>query len=179
MGPYVRGGDHLLTCSWVQPVVIDEMIHAELVKDTMQKKSPSAHVESFCATIISRKDKGIERNNGAGNASLQRVGTRGLTRHLSRASPDHQTAKHHFRKAQNNSFEGCADGWEKDADDRKCMQGIAARTKPWTVPTTSQVGLRKNPQHCPAANAGAIREPVECCANYCCRIQYDTHTSTS
>ena len=56
------------------------------------------------------------------SSGLQRqIRTGGLTRHLSQEGEDYQDAKRHVRQAQR-KIEGCADGWNKDADNRKCTQ---------------------------------------------------------
>ena len=61
------------------------------------------------------------------------VGTRRLTRHLSRARQDDQTAKHHLWKALNNDFKSCVDGWANDADQRKCIRAVHAAPAPGVV----------------------------------------------
>ena len=47
----------------------------------------------------------------------------------------------------------------KNADNRKYMHELSARTKPWTVGTKSQVNIG-NPHNDGTAKAGAIREPT-------------------
>ena len=71
-----------------------------------------------------------------------RVGKRGLTRHLSQASHDHHTAKHHFKKALNNNFKSCADR-KKTHTSASAGKKTVARTKQRTVGTKSQVYLGK------------------------------------
>ena len=73
--------------------------------------------------------------------------TRGLTRHLSQAAQDYQTAEHRFREAQKTNFEGCADRLEKDTDYRKCMhEECRTQHRKWTW---------ENPQHDAEAKAQA------------------------
>ena len=80
----------------------------------------------------------------------RRVGTRGLTRHLSQTSQDHPTAKHHFWKALHQNFEGCADRWEKDADHRKRTQENCRTHETLECQgTRSQVDLRKHHKKTP------------------------------
>ena len=55
--------------------------------------------------LSGRNNKNAERNNGAGNDSLERFAVANQDKRSDKA---YQPVKHHFRKAQNNQYAGCA-----------------------------------------------------------------------
>ena len=99
----------------------DETTERKNVKDVTHKESPSSstppHMRSNSARVFSRHVKTSDETSAQVMmrwSGLQwRVGTMGLTRHLSQASQVYQTAKHHVRKGPNHDFEGCADWVEQ------------------------------------------------------------------
>ena len=83
-------------------------------------------------------------------------------RHLNRTAQDHGTAKHHLRKAQKNHFADCAERWNKDADDRKCMQEHNRTYDAMISWEKVAKGPRENPHDDAAAKAGKLWEPMIC-----------------
>ena len=76
-------------------------------------------------------------------------------------------------------FENCADGWENDADFRRCMQEHSRAND--TVHSWDHVasGPRKTHNMTPQQRQAQIWEPVVCCINHLWKIQHDTDASTS
>ena len=101
-------------------VVIHETTQCETCK-----RKVMLHMWNHSARIINRKTQRLKPKTAHVMIRLSglqwRSGRRSLTRHLSQEAQDHDAAKYHFRKAQQNNFEGCAIDW-KDANDRKCVQ---------------------------------------------------------
>ena len=110
-------------------IVIDKM-KAKSAKDTHAKG------KSFCTCGVSLQElaadnsKNVEGYNSAEHDSLERFAVASRNKRSDKLAQDQHTAKHHFRKAQDKHFKGCATRWEKTHTIESACKNIAACTKP-------------------------------------------------
>ena len=99
-------------------MVIDESTQCEKLPRTQCKRKVLLHMWSNSAGVFSRNDKNTLKYTGAQEmtrsccfAARLEVSQRTSVKKLKNT----QDAKHHFRKAVERNFEGCAGRWNEDA----------------------------------------------------------------
>ena len=128
-----------------------------------QKESPSAHVDNS-AGVSSRKDKNVQRDNGAGNDSLERFVVAKQDKGSDKA-PHTRSERMRRREA---SFPKVSEEIRrmrvnKDADTRKCVQEHNRTCE--AMISLDKIANEHHAQMDTAVTAGAIWEPVECVSN--------------
>ena len=97
-------------------MVVDEMTQCQVCREHNAEGKSFCKRGPFLQELSSEKTETLKETT----AQWRKGRSQGHAGTLCQASRDYKTAKHHFGKAQKNNFECCADGWEKDADYRKC-----------------------------------------------------------
>ena len=126
-------------------IVIGERTQCEIYEERNAKGTSFRTRRVILQELSAERTKSLKETTAQGMIRYSGVKwqtrTRALIKHFSQTAKEYLGAKHHFRIAFRNNFEGCADRWNKDADYRKCVQETAARTKPWKVGTKSRVDI--------------------------------------